>query len=359
MTKKGKNLLIVTLVVVLSITLIAFVLRHNKKVNQEKIAIASQTVESVYVETFNVKSKPLTLNYVANGVFLANQQLDFSSEIAGRIVDILVKEGDFVKEGQLLATIKSDKLSVELENAQDIYNKALKDKERFENSFKNGGVSQQQLDQATLALENASAQLEQAKIRYNDTKIKASITGYVNKRYIEPGTYSSPGTPLFELVDVSKLKLKVAVNETQVTNIKIGDKVKVKASIFPDKEFMGKVSFVAYKADQSLNFPIEVEVENNVTMNLKAGMYGSVEFNYQDENKKLIIPRNAFVGSVNNNKVFVIENGHAKMKDVISGRILGNEVEVIKGLNENDVVVTTGQINLTEGTKVTVLNNKI
>ncbi len=359
MTKKSKNTLIVAVSIVLFITIIVVVLNHNKKVNQEKIDVVSQPVGAVNVEIHKVVTKQITMNYNANGVFLANKQLDFSSEISGRIVDILVEEGDFVKEGQVMATIKSDKLSVELENAQEVYNKTLKDKERFENSFKNGGVTQQQLDQAKLALENASAQLEQAKIKFNDTKIKASITGYVNKKYIEPGTYASPGTPLFELVDISRLKLKVAVNESQVTNIKVGDTVKVTASILPDKEFIGKVSFIAYKADQSLNFPIEVEVANDNTLNLKAGMYGSVEFNYKEGDQKLIIPRTAFVGSVNNNEVFVVENGLAKMKNVVAGRILGDEVEVLKGLKENDVVITTGQINLTDGTKVTIVNKKI
>ena len=359
MTKKSKNTLIVAVSIVLFITIIVVVLNHNKKVNQEKIDVVSQPVGAVNVEIHKVVTKQITMNYNANGVFLANKQLDFSSEISGRIVDILVEEGDFVKEGQVMATIKSDKLSVELENAQEVYNKTLKDKERFENSFKNGGVTQQQLDQAKLALENASAQLEQAKIKFNDTKIKASITGYVNKKYIEPGTYASPGTPLFELVDISRLKLKVAVNESQVTNIKVGDTVKVTASILPDKEFIGKVSFIAYKADQSLNFPIEVEVANDNTLNLKAGMYGSVEFNYKEGDQKLIIPRTAFVGSVNNNEVFVVENGVAKMKKVVAGRILGDEVEVLKGLKANEVVVTTGQINLIDGTKVTVLNKSI
>ncbi|MDF1675099.1 MAG: efflux RND transporter periplasmic adaptor subunit [Vicingaceae bacterium] len=359
MTKKSKNIIVVTVSIVLFITIIVVVLKHNKKVNQEKIDVVSQPVGDVNVEANKVIAKQITINYDANGVFLANQQLDFSSEISGRIVGVLVDEGDFVNKGQVIASIKSDKLSVELQNAQDVYDKALKDKERFENSFKNGGVTQQQLDQSTLAVENADAQLEQAKIKYNDTQIKAPITGYVNKRYIELGTYASPGTPLFELVDISKLKLKVTVNESLVTNVKVGDTVKVTASIFPDKEFMGKVSFVAYKADQSLNFPIEVEVENDNTLNLKAGMYGSVEFNYQDGDSKLIIPRTAFVGSVNNNEVFVVENGVAKMKDVVAGRILGKEVEVLKGLKENDVVVTSGQINLTDGTKVTVLNKKI
>ena len=357
MTKKSKNLIVLTVSVVLFITIIVVVLKNNKKVNQEKIDVVSKPIGEVNVDAYIVTAEPVTMQFDANGVFLANRQLDFSSEISGRIIAILVDEGDFLKEGQVMATIKSDKLNVELQNAQEVYNKALKDKERFENSFQNGGVTQQQLDQSELSLENASAQLEQANIKYNDTQIKASISGYVNKRYIELGTYASPGTPLFELVDISKLKLKVAVNENQVTNVKVGDKVKVTASIFPDKQFTGKVSFVAYKADQSLNFPIEVEVDN--TLNLKAGMYGSVKFDYHEGDQKLIIPRTAFVGSVNNNKVFVVENGIAKMKDVVAGRILGDEVEVLKGLKANDVVVTTGQVNLTDGTKVTVLNKTI
>src|SRR5690606_20722517 len=119
------------------------------------------------------------------------------------------------------------------------------------------------------------ARLDQAKISYGDASIKSSINGIVNKRNIEPGSVVSPGTVLFELVNVSTLKLKVTVTEQQVAGLKVGTEVPVKASVFADKEFKGKITFIAPKADASLNFPVEIEIANNPGSELKAGMYGS------------------------------------------------------------------------------------
>jgi hypothetical protein len=86
---------------------------------------------------------------------------------------------------------------------------------------------------------------------------------------------------------------------------------------------MGKITFIAAKADSSLNFPVEIELSNNISNDLKAGMYGTALFkSAQQKNKSMtVIPRNAFVGSVSSNKVFVVENSKAVLKTVVAGRI--------------------------------------
>jgi RND family efflux transporter MFP subunit len=159
---------------------------------------------------------------------------------------------------------------------------------------------------------------------------------------------------LFELVNVSKLKLAITVNETQVANLKIGDKVEVKASVFPDLTFGGTVTFIAPKADASLNFPVEIEVASNPGNKLKAGMYGTAIFRSGNTAPAMMIPRSAFVGSVSANQVFVVENGNtARLRNVIAGRVIGDKVEVLQGLNEGENIITSGQINLADGSKIT------
>jgi RND family efflux transporter MFP subunit len=186
-----------------------------------------------------------------------------------------------------------------------------------------------------------------------DANIKSSINGIVNKRYIEPGAVVNPGTQLFELVDVSRLKLAITVNETQVANLKTGDKVNVKASVFPDKNYSGTISFIAPKADASLNFPVEIEIASNPGNQLKAGMYGTAVFSFGHTTPVVVIPRSAFVGSVSTNQVFVVENGNlARLRKVIAGRVLGDKVEILQGLNEGDNIITSGQINLADGSKI-------
>ncbi len=338
-------------------TLIGFKLNSNKAKNEAETAIVAQSNSAISVKTESIKNEIVSTDFIANGNFAPYQELNFSAENSGRVTQVLVKEGSVVRIGQTLAIIKGDKLSVDVQSAKAAYQNALTDSQRFENAFKTGGVTKQQLDQAKLALSNAKAQLDQANINFGDATIKSSINGIVNKKYIEPGSVVSPGTQLFDLVNVSKLKLKVTVNENQVASLKVGSVIKIKASVYPDKEFSGKITFIAPMADESLNFPLEIEITNNVNNDLKAGMYGTAHFDTNETQKApiRIVPRSAFVGSVSNNQVFVVKDSIAKLTKIVSGRIFGEKVEVLDGLNEGDAVVTSGQINLTDGAKVEIV----
>jgi RND family efflux transporter MFP subunit len=355
MRKKKIIRIAITLGVLIGVfVLIGSVLANNKKKNAEKTAVVAQTATSdVAVRVSPVQKQSIELDFSANGNFAPAQQMNFASENSGRVIRVLVDEGSPVRKGQTLAIIKTDALNIDLETAQAAYQNALRDKQRYENAFETGGVTQQQLDQSKLALENAQARVAQARIRVSDANIKSSINGIVNKRYIEPGAVVNPGTQLFELVDVSRLKLAITVNETQVANLKLGDKIDVKASVFPDKNYSGTVSFIAPKADASLNFPVEIEIASNPGNQLKAGMYGTAIFSFGNTAPVVTIPRSAFVGSVSTNQVFVVENGNtAKLRNVIAGRVLGDKVEVLQGLNEGETIITSGQINLADGSKI-------
>lgn len=339
------------------LVLIGSVLANNKKKNDEKTAVVAETSNSdIAVRVGLVEKQSLSVNFTANGNFVPVQQLNFASENAGRVTKVLVDEGSNVRKGQTLAIIKTDVLNIDLESAEAAYQNALRDQQRYESAFATGGVTQQQLDQSKLALQNANARVAQAKIRVSDANIRSSINGVVNKRFIEPGAVVSPGTQLFELVDVSRLKLNTTVNEVQVAGLKVGDKVEVRASVFPDKTFNGTITFIAPKADNSLNFPIEIEIASNPDRQLRAGMYGTAIFEPQHSAEVVTIPRSAFVGSVTSNQVFVVgESNTATIRKVVSGRVIGDRVEILQGLEAGESIIVSGQINLNEGSKISVI----
>ena len=355
MRKKNLIRIFTTVAIIVGVfVLIGSVLASNKKKNAEKTAVVAQTASGdVAVRVSPVQKSSLALDFSANGNFAPAQQMNFAAENSGRVVRVLVDEGSSVRKGQTLAIIKTDLLSIDLETAQAAYQNALRDKQRYESAFQTGGVTQQQLDGARLQLENAEARVRQASVRVSDANIRSSINGIVNKRYIEPGAVVNPGTQLFELVDVSRLKLALTVNETQVANLKLGDKVDVKASVFPDKNYSGTVTFIAPKADASLNFPVEIEIASNPGNLLKAGMYGTAVFSFGNAAPVVVVPRSAFVGSVSTNQVFVVEGGNtARLRNVVAGRVLGDKVEILQGLNEGETIITSGQINLADGSKI-------
>lgn len=352
-----KRGIIITLVIVAALVGIWLVLDSNKKSNDAKTAIVSEGSGAVSVRTAAVQKQAVDLDFSANGNFIAGTEINFLSENAGRVTRIMVDEGDRVSKGQVLARIDAEILNTDRETAEAALQNAIRDEARYSSSFSTGGVTQQQLDQARLTVKNARLRLQSASRRVSDANIKSPINGIVNKRYIEVGAFvTAQGTQLFELVDVSKLKLKVNVNENQVANLNVGDQVQIKTTVFPADKFTGKITFIAAKADNTLNFPAEIEVANTKANKLKAGMYGTAIFEFPDQAPTMTIPRGSFIGSVSSNQIYVLENGNtARIRKVVTGRILGDQVEVLEGLKEGEIAITSGQINLVDGSPVTVI----
>ncbi|MBA5792304.1 efflux RND transporter periplasmic adaptor subunit [Flavobacterium sp. xlx-214] len=350
-----KKIIITGIVVIAALAGIMYVLNKNKAVNEEQTAIVGQKNAAVAVRAEVADFKDVNAQYITNGTFAPNQEVKISAETPGLVSRVLVKEGSVVGAGQTLAIIKADQQNVGVSNAQAVYNNAKAEVTRFEGAYATGGVTKQQLDQVKLQLENAKNNLKSAQITAGDVVVKASFSGIVNKKNIEPGSYVNPGMELFEVVNVSTLKLKVNVDEKNIGFVKMGQSIKVESAVLADQTFEGRVSFIAPKADASLNFPVELEIKNNANKDLKAGMYGTAFFGSEQSANALVIPRSAFVGSVSSNQVFIVKEGKAVLTKVVSGRIFGENIEIISGITKGMQVITTGQINLLDGTAVEII----
>lgn len=348
-----KRVLITLLIIAASIALIAYVLTQNKQENEAKAAVVSETGGAVAVTAMRASLEEVNLDFSSNGNFAANQDLTLLAEASGRITNILVKEGSRVSKGQVLAHIDAEYASLDVQRAEDALQKLRVDYERYKSSFETGGVTKAQLDDIEFNLRNTENQVQQATRRLSDSYVKAPISGIINKRLVEVGAFVAPGAELFEIVDISRLKLEVTANEYQVVHLKVGDRVDIHSSVFPNEQYSGTISFIAPKADNAMSYPVEVLVDNDSGDGLRAGMYGTATFKLPAQEPSIIIPRTAFAGSVSSNQVYLVgSDSTAVLTNVTAGRILGEQVEVLNGLKEGDVVISGGQINLVDGVKV-------
>lgn len=332
---------------------IYFILTGNKKKNEEKVEQVAAKNPDVVVRVAQVSHQEINDGFSVNGSFLANRTANIASEVSGQISALYVKEGSHVGAGQVIARLKGDKLNVNVANAQANLDNAQAALSRYEMAYKTGGVTALQLDQARLQVKNARAQVQSANLNSGDTTIRAKVGGIVNQKFLEVGSIVSPGTPIVEIVDISQVKLKVDVDEAMVARLALGQIVKVQPSV-EEGSVDGRITFIAPASTGALKFPVEITVPNGLNK-LKAGMYGTAIFNEGTAAKPLVIPRDAFVGSVSQNEVFVVRDNKAYMVKVQSGMNYGDKVEIVSGLKEGDVVVTSGQINLIDGTPVSVL----
>jgi RND family efflux transporter MFP subunit len=351
-----KRTIITVIIIAVAVAGAAFVLKNNKAKMHAQTELAKKVNATTPVQVAEVAEENVGGTFTATGTFAPSKQIVVVTEVAGKILTLAADEGDYVKEGQLLARIDYATLEAELKSAEANLQKFKTDKDRYERLVQSGGVTQSQLDEINLNYVNAESRVISARKKVSDTYIKAPFAGYINKRFIERGAYVGAGKEIFEIVETKKLSMNVNVSERQVLAITNAKKINVNADVYPGTSYPAKVKFIAAKADANLNFPVELEIENVKDKPLRAGMYGRATFEIPSGRPSLVIPRSALLGSVNNAQVFILDGDSVRLTNIVAGSQYANTLEVVKGLSKGDKVVTNGQINLSDGAKVTVLN---
>ncbi len=347
---------IISLIVIAVVIVIAAI--RLFAVREENI---SQTMDlssdNVTVTVANVEKKNSSFSLNFTGTLYPHKELDIPTETAGKITTLNFQLGQYFQKDGVIATIDDKIKKLTYESAKIEADRLKKDYERTENLFKGGTSSEQELDRALSSYETARNKFEEAEKQLSYTKITAPISGTIIKKTVEEGAYVKLGDPVASIVDVSKLKVKVNVSESNIYYLRAGDKVNITTDIYRGVIFEGRISFVSPRGDESHNYPVEIEIPNSVKNPLKAGTFVNVEVSVGGDDDGLYIPREALQGSIKDAKVYVAENGKALLKNIVIGRESNESLEVVSGLNQNDKVIVSGQVNLTNNKPIKIINN--
>jgi RND family efflux transporter MFP subunit len=343
----------VLLIVILSIRLIS-----NKEKIDEKKKIPSTSERTVTVITDRIKKNEISGTLQLAGTTIPKTEVVLQSEIAAQVKEVNFKLGDRVSKGKLLIQLDDRLRFLALENAKLNLSRMEDEYNKTKNLFDGKASSETQLRDAKLNYESAKVTYEQAKKQFEQTKIIAPQNGFITQKMVENGSFVNVGTQMAAIVDISQLKALVNIAEGDVYRIKQGQKAQIKTSVFPGVSFTGEVSFISAKGDKAHNYPVEITINNQPSHQLKSGTFVTVEFNFGGSGSALTLPKTALIGSAKDPKVYVVSNNIASLKKIILGRDFGNSFEVIEGLKEGDAVVMDGQVNLTDGDNVTIINKE-
>lgn len=350
-----KQTIIATVIVVALLGIITWTLASNKKEIDSKNTVRT-TQTTIAVTLSPVSMKETNADLVLVGTTQACKDVNITSESSGKIVQVNFRMGDFVTKGKVLAQIDDTYKRLAYDNAKLIYNKNKDDYERYQTLRKGDAISDTQLRDITLAYENASIQLQNAKKQWEDTKIKAPFSGYITSQNTELGAFVNPGSMIGGIVDISNLKVVLEVSESSAYELKEAQPVRITSDVEPENVYHGTISEISQKATPAHTYPVEILISNNGKNKLKVGTYVNVHVNMSKNANALMIPRDAIVSSVKDPSVYVVNQDVARLVKISTGRNFGNNLEVVSGLNAGDMVVTNGQINLTDGARVSVIN---
>ena len=345
---------ILVLVLLISGIIVRLKIGHDK-INKEKPGSGISNVVNVNVARVTEKETGHVLNLT--GTLYPVTELSVAAQAQGRITSLNIQLGQFITKGSAIATIDNELLQLAVKNAKINESKLKHDLERFQNLYNGGTVTEQQLEETRDAYESVKIQLEQAEKQLADATVEAPISGVITEKYVEQGTFINPGSPVADIIDISKLKIRINASETDIYQLKKGDQAIVTTEIYPGTEFSGYVTFVSDKGDESHNYPIEVEIPNNKQYPLKAGTFVNVKITVPGTAKALFIPREALVGSMQDAGVYIAEDGKAMLRKITIKPGSGTDLQVLSGLTEGDVIIVTGQINLVDGKEINIVKN--
>lgn len=341
---------------VLFIAVVIALLFYNKSKMQAGSRI--EFAEKYFVTVTKVERKNPTEEISLVGTITANNDVNIISETNGRVTNVYAKVGDYKPAGSVLFQIDDELKRAAYNSALANYEKAKKDYERVKSLLETKSASDAQYDAAKLGFVNAETQYTLAKRQLSDTKITTPISGYVTYRPVDVGSYVASGpnaTLVANVVDISKLKVKVNVSEKDAFRLRPGDDVRVETDVYPGVKYSGRIISISAKGDEAHTYPVEITVPNKNDKPLKAGMFARVYFSSIGKSNVIAIQREAIMGSTRSPQVFIVENGIAKLRNVTLGGSFSTFVEVTRGLNEGDQVVTSGQNIIQDNFKVDIV----
>jgi RND family efflux transporter MFP subunit len=315
--------------------------------------------------------------------------VEVSSKVNGRLEDVVVRIGDRVAKGALLARVEAREIQEQVNQAQASYEVAratVKQREadlkfaqtsldRSRHLFERELLPRQTLDdvdarhqasQAQLELARAQfmlakARLDEQKITLSSTEIRSPVNGFVGKRMLDPGAYVTSNTAVVSMVEIDRVRLVANVVEKDLRRVLVGSAAAVEVDAFPGEIFHGRVARLAPVLDPATRTAqMEVEVPNG-DFRLKPGMYSRVRLTVASKAQALTVPVNAVVTLEGKRGVFQVKDGAgagtAKEADFVpiqTGLEDGTRVEVLAGLSDQARVVTTGAAALRDGDPVII-----
>jgi len=355
-TKKHVVLGAITIAI---LSVVIFARTQNNTTNYQS---STQKFKDYTVERGNFK-----IMVTANGGVIPIDRVEIKSKASGLVEELPVEQGDHIKMGDLIARLdqKDERAAVSQAQADfDIATAELKKSQReFERRnelFAENLVSEEEKDQIELNLAiakgklvQATTALDRAKERLSESIVRAPIDGVILQKYVEKGqiiasgiSNVSGGTPIVDIADMSSVYIQAGVDEIDIGKIKVGQKANVIADAYPDIIFNGKIVRIAPEAKIEQNvtlFDVIVEVQNREGK-LKSGMNTSIEITIIQEDNVLLVPSIAILPAEDspadkNSGIVMLKRGNRyEPKSVKIGLDNFQEVEILSGLQENDVV---------------------
>ena len=304
-----------------------------------------------------ITPRPLDNKILASGNILATEEVELYSEVSGKVTQILFKEGGHVQKGDLLVKINDSELRAQLQKAES-KRKLLEEKESRQRRLREvNAISQEQYDEILNELNGVNAEVNLLNAQLQKMEIRAPFSGVVGLRYISEGSYISPTTLVARMQDISSVKVDFSIPEKYAGIVQKGNKIRFTLE-GSSKQNEGTIYAIEPKVDPvTRTLKLRAIARNDREMILP-GSFAKIELLLKRQDDAVLIPTYSVIPDMQGQKVYVVRNGLATLVAVETGIRTEEQIQIVKGLQTNDTLVTAGLLQLRPGAPVAVTLEK-
>lgn len=318
------------------------------------------------VETATVERRDFKPAIQATGTLKAARHVQLTALSGGRMAVLAADIGTRAARDDLLFKVRTVDYELGLQQTEALLARAEvavknagRELKRLENLFAAGSATEQQLDQARAAHEEALAARDQASAgsdaarqSLTDCSIAAPFTGVVTAKYVQQGEFVGPGTPVLEFMDLNTLTLDMELPERYAGQVSTGLPVRITTS--SGQEARGTISAVNPKINPGTRTFLVKSTVDNHRKTLQSGLFCSADFNLATVSDQLAIPETALIRDEGRTTVWVVQGDTVTSREVSENGCIDGRVWITSGLAEGEQVITSANSSLTEGTKIAI-----
>lgn len=326
--------------------------------SRDELPAAAPAARVLKVRTHVVRPEPLVERLATTGTLRANEQVEITSEIAGKAVAIFFDEGSRVAAGQVLLKIDDAELTAERQRILHQLELAERREARQRQLLAEGVQSQQDYDFALSQLNVLRSELRLVEAQLEKTEIRAPFAGTLGLRYVSLGSYLSPQTRIASLQDVDPIKIDFSVPEKYAQQVRLGGKISFRVGGV-ETPFTGEIYAVEPSVDRETRSLLLRARSPNPGGRLLPGAFADVEVAVREVADALAVPNLAVIPELGGKKVFVYEDGKAQPRRVETGARSAEQVEITAGLEPGDRVIVSAIQQLRPGLTVELEDSEL
>ena len=342
---------------------------NQLKIFMIKYFIAGMGLPPATVSTMLVETSAWQPKLSSVGNVRAFRGVELSTEIGGLVQNVSIRSGMDVKEGELLIKLNDASDVAQLNSLKALADLAQVINERDRQQLEIQAISKNIFDTSKADAKSKQAQVEQQTALVAKKNLKAPFSGRVGIVMINPGQFVNPGDKLLTLQTLDPIFVDFNLPQSNAEQIQVGQEIVVTTDAFKDASFTGKISAVSPKVDTNTrNIQIEAKLANP-DKKILPGMFANVNIKLGEQVKMLTLPQTAVTYNPYGSTVFIAKPTGKKDKQgkpaleaqqvfVTTGPTRGDQVAILKGVDEGATVVTSGQLKLKNGTPL-IVNNKV